>query len=212
MPDPIELLSYTATVVSAFVSNNTVRADELPDLIAAVHGSLAGAGAPPAKEEPAPKLSPAVPIRKSVTDDYIISLEDGRKFKSMKRYLALLGMTPDEYRAKWGLPSDYPMVAAGYSTKRSELAKAAGLGRKAADEPVPRQAPKTAEPEPKVAELAVPPKKRAGRPRKADADLLETTALTPAAPEPPTAAAEPEAPPPEKRRGRPKKAAAETHH
>ena len=88
--------------------------------------SLSAAEIEPAKEEP----KPAVPIKKSVTPDYIISLEDGRKFKSMKRHLAGLGMTPDDYRAKWGLPSSYPMVAPNYAATRSALAKSSGLGRK----------------------------------------------------------------------------------
>ena len=80
-------------------------------------------------------LKPAVPVKKSITDEYIISLEDGRKLKSMKRYLAKLGMTPDEYRAKWGLPNDYPMVAPAYAAKRSELAKGLGLGRRRQEGP-----------------------------------------------------------------------------
>jgi predicted transcriptional regulator len=85
---------------------------------------------------------PAVPVKKSVTPDYIVSLEDGRKFKSMKRYLALLGMTPDEYRQKWDLPRDYPMVAPNYAARRSELAKRIGLGRKAA-QPKPKRRAKS---------------------------------------------------------------------
>jgi len=96
-----------------------------------VHQSLK-ALADSGKPEPAIELVPSVPIKKSVTPDYIISLEDGRKFKSMKRYLGLKGMSPDEYRQKWGLPRDYPMVAPNYAAARSELAKTMGLGRKAA--------------------------------------------------------------------------------
>ncbi len=105
---------------------------------------------------------PAVPIKKSVTDDYIISLEDGRKFKSLKRYLATShNMTPAEYRAKWGLPPDYRMVAPAYAAKRSALAKTIGLGRKAASEAV-------SEPEPKaVEEAAVEAPKKRGRAKKA---------------------------------------------
>ena len=96
-----------------------------------MHGALARAPQSAAAPEKA-ELVPAISIRKSVTPDYIVSLEDGRKFKSMKRYLSRLGMTPDEYRAKWGLPRDYPMVAPSYAKARSELAKSMGLGRKAA--------------------------------------------------------------------------------
>ena len=106
-------------------------------------------------------LKPAVSIKKSITEDYLISLEDGRKFKSLKRHLATeYGMTPADYRAKWGLPKDYPMVAPGYAKARSELAKGMGLGRKAAEEVAP-------EPEPEVIEAASAraPKKR-GRAKK----------------------------------------------
>ncbi|MGV8921662.1 MAG: MucR family transcriptional regulator, partial [Pseudomonas sp.] len=108
---------------------------DLPKLIAETHRalqSLSGAAAEPAAEA----LQPAVSIRKSVTPDFIICLDDGKKFKSMKRHLAQLGMTPDEYRTKWGLPEDYPMVSSNYSATRSALAKSNGLGRKAAPEPV----------------------------------------------------------------------------
>jgi predicted transcriptional regulator len=107
---PNDILDLTADIVSAYVGNNPLPQSTLPDLIGQVQQSLktlANGG----KAEPAVELVPAVPIKKSVTPDYIISLEDGRKFKSMKRYLGLKGMTPAEYRQKWGLPSDYPMVA-----------------------------------------------------------------------------------------------------
>ena len=124
-------LELTASIVSAYVSKNSVPVAGLPDLVASVHASLqklAGSLEP----EPAP-LTPAVPIKKSVTPDYIVSLEDGRKFKSLKRHLsAHYGMTPDEYRAKWNLPSDYPMVAPNYAQARSALAKSMGLGQKRA--------------------------------------------------------------------------------
>jgi len=125
------ILSLTADIVSAYVSKNPLPTLALPDLIAQTHRSLSGLAAGTTVEE-APALVPAVSIKKSVTPDYIISLEDGRKFKSMKRHLGLLGMTPAEYRAKWGLASDYPMVAPNYAAQRSELAKKIGLGRKAA--------------------------------------------------------------------------------
>lgn len=128
----------TAEIVAAFVANNSVSQEELPGLIMAVAQALAGvAGAAPKPSEPAP-LVPAVPIKKSVTDDYIISLEDGRRFKSLKRYLMTRhNMTPEDYRRKWGLPVDYPMVAPNYAASRSALAKASGLGRKPAPEPEP---------------------------------------------------------------------------
>jgi predicted transcriptional regulator len=126
---PNEILDLTADIISAYVGNNPLPQSTLPDLIGQVHQSLK-ALANGAKAEPAVELVPAVPIKKSVTPDYIISLEDGRKFKSMKRYLGLKGMTPDEYRQKWGLPRDYPMVAPNYATARSALAKSMGLGRK----------------------------------------------------------------------------------
>ena len=107
---------------------NHVRAAELPDLISTIHASLSGMGkAPEAAPEPA-KLVPPVSIKKSLTDDYLVSLEDGKQYRSLKRHLAGRGLTPAEYRAKWDLPHDYPMVAPAYARKRSELAKAAGLG------------------------------------------------------------------------------------
>lgn len=122
------LIEMTAEVVAAYVTKNHVRAAELPELIATVHASLAGmGGAPETAPEPV-KLVPPVSIRKSVTDDYIISLEDGKQYQALKRHLSKLGMTPEEYRAKWGLPKDYPMVAPAYSAKRSALAKSLGLG------------------------------------------------------------------------------------
>ncbi len=156
-----DLTAMTTELVAAYVAKNSVPVGELPALIRSVHQSLSGLGAPPAVEAPAAPLVPAVPIRKSVTDDYIVSLEDGRKFKSLKRYLATShGMTPAEYRAKWGLPPDYPMVAPAYAAKRSELARSVGLGRKAAGMPV-------SEPDSEAAEAAPAeaPKKR-GRPKK----------------------------------------------
>ncbi len=134
------MTELTAEIVAAFVSNNSVRPVELPELIAHVHSALATITAPKPLEEPAPELKPAVSVRKSITDDYLICLDDGKRFTSMKRHLALLGMTPEEYRAKWGLPRDYPMVAPGYAAKRSELARATGLGsgrRKASETVAP---------------------------------------------------------------------------
>jgi predicted transcriptional regulator len=133
-------VDLTADVVAAFVSNNSISATDLPGLIASIHAAIAGLSAPaPAPE--AEKPVPAVPIKKSVTPDYIISLEDGRQYKSLKRHLTGRGLTPADYRAKWGLPRDYPMVAANYAARRSEMAKAIGLGRKPA-EPVVEAKPR----------------------------------------------------------------------
>ena len=136
MSDPSQttFAEITSEVVAAYVAQNHVQVAELPKLIASVHEAFKNLGqSGPAEAAPEP-LKPAVPVRKSVTDEYIISLEDGRKLKSMKRYLAGLGMTPADYRAKWGLPADYPMVAPAYAAKRSELAKTLGLGRRGAQD------------------------------------------------------------------------------
>lgn len=122
-----DFLGLAADIVGAYVSKNNVPAPELPGLIAATHAALVKLTAPPAPEVEKP--TPPVPIRKTVTPDHIISLEDGRPYKSLKRHLSSRGMTVDEYRQKWGLPRDYPMVAAAYAAKRSELAKSAGLGQ-----------------------------------------------------------------------------------
>ncbi|WP_214473394.1 MucR family transcriptional regulator [Mesorhizobium sp. dw_380] len=123
-----ELMELTADIVAAFVQNNAVPVAGLPDLISSVNSALVSLVKSAAVEQPT--QTPAVNPKKSVFPDHIISLEDGRKFKSMKRHLGLLGMTPDEYRAKWGLARDYPMVAPSYAAQRSELAKSIGLGRK----------------------------------------------------------------------------------
>jgi len=127
--DDTNLIDLTADIVSAYVSNNTVGASELPALIADVYAALqktSGAPAEPALEP----LKPAVPVKKSVTPDYIICLEDGKKFKSLKRHLSThYSLSPEEYREKWGLPADYPMVAPNYAAARSDLAKKMGLGQ-----------------------------------------------------------------------------------
>ncbi|MCW0181825.1 MucR family transcriptional regulator [Zavarzinia sp.] len=123
-----ELLSLTADIVASHVSNNSVPLSELPQLIQQVYATLAGIGTP--KEEPAPaRPQPAVAIKKSVTPEYLICLEDGKKLKMLKRHLmTAYGMTPDEYRARWELPPDYPMVAPNYAEQRRDLAKKIGLG------------------------------------------------------------------------------------
>ena len=125
------LLDQTATIVAAYVSRSGMTAAELPKLITDVHSALAGLAnvdVEPAVEQP----TPAVPIKKSVQPDHIVCLDDGLKFKSLKRHLSSLGMTPESYREKWGLPATYPMVAPLYSETRSRLAKENGLGKKAA--------------------------------------------------------------------------------
>ena len=122
------LITLTSDIVAAHVSNNSVAVDELPALIKNVYGALSGLGAA-AQEEARPE--PAVSIRASVKPDHLVCLEDGKKMKMLKRHLMTdHGMTPDEYRARWGLPSDYPMVAPEYAEKRRDLAKKIGLGRK----------------------------------------------------------------------------------
>ena len=128
--NPEILLELTSEVVSAFVGNNHLSQSELPDLISMVHNSLSQVGNK-GKEVLATDAKPAVPVKKSITDDYIICLEDGKKFKSLKRHLrSHYDMSPEEYREKWGLPSDYPMVAPNYAKARSALARKMGLGRK----------------------------------------------------------------------------------
>lgn len=131
-------IELAVEIVSAYVSNNKVSASELPDLLASIAHSLDHLFSKNAEVESPEPLKPAVPIKKSITPDFIISLEDGKKFKSLKRALsARYGMTPDQYRHKWGLPLDYPMVAPNYSAARSDLAKKLGLGRKPSIEPAP---------------------------------------------------------------------------
>lgn len=124
-----DLVGMTAEIVSAYVSSNPVTPQEIPGLIRTVYGALAEvSGAQAATLEPAQE--PAVAVKKSVTPDFIICLEDGKKFKSLKRHLRTrYGMTPDEYRSKWALPHDYPMVAPNYAKERSTLAKRMGLGQ-----------------------------------------------------------------------------------
>lgn len=124
-----ELLRMTAEIVSAYVGKNPLPTQQIPEIINTVYASLTGlqGGAGEAQAEP-PR--PAVPIKKSVTPEYIVCLEDGKKLKMLKRHLrSTYGMTPEEYRVKWGLPQDYPMVAPNYAAQRSEFAKKIGLGR-----------------------------------------------------------------------------------
>jgi predicted transcriptional regulator len=141
--NPIEL---TADIVAAFVANNALPIADLPALIQSVHAALMQLASGPVIAVPlVEKKGPAVSIRKSITPDYLFCLDDGKKFKSLRRHLSTLGMTPDQYRAKWSLPADYPMVAPNYAVQRSELARQIGLGqlRKNA---APRQKASTAAP------------------------------------------------------------------
>ena len=130
MPDDkpsVELLEHTTRIVAAHVANNPIAVTDVPGLIATVHQALATLG----PEEAAPRPEPAVPIKQSVKPDYIVCLDDGKKLKMLKRHLkTAYNMTPDDYRKRWGLPSDYPMVAPNYAATRSKLAKKIGLGRK----------------------------------------------------------------------------------
>ena len=130
MPDKInhkELLTLTSDIVSSYVSNNTIAVQDIPGLVQETFKSLATVHT--AMDHAPGRPAPAVPIKDSITPDYLICLEDGKKLKMLKRHLnAAYGMSPDEYRSRWGLPSDYPMVAPDYAKKRSQLAKDIGLG------------------------------------------------------------------------------------
>jgi predicted transcriptional regulator len=129
MDERAEIIEMTADIVSAYVGNNTVSTGELPSLIQAVHQALAGVSTGAEPVDTAPK-EPAVPVKRSITPEFLICLEDGRKFKSLKRHLRTkYNMSPEDYRAKWGLPKDYPMVAPSYAKARSDLAKQMGLGQ-----------------------------------------------------------------------------------
>ncbi|MCB2102602.1 MAG: MucR family transcriptional regulator [Rhodobacterales bacterium] len=140
-----DILRMAVDVVAAYVAQNSVPAAELPDVIQTVYGTLDNLNGAPA-EAPAEPQKPAVPVRRSVADDHIVCLEDGKKLKMLKRHLrTTYDMTPEEYRAKWNLPPDYPMVAPAYAKQRSEFAKKIGLGRKpdeAKKKPVARRAPR----------------------------------------------------------------------
>ena len=137
-----ELLAMTADIVSAHIKKNPTAHSDLPDLLESVFAKLDDLAANKVEEEP---LVPAVPIRKSVQNDYLVCLEDGKQMKMLKRHLrTAYDMSPDEYRARWGLPSDYPMVAPSYASRRSELAKTIGLGRKKKPEPEANPAAKPA--------------------------------------------------------------------
>lgn len=152
----VNFVELTAEVVAAYVMHNSVHKGDMPGLIASVHASLAGLGQP----KPAPEAErpvPAVSIKKSVNPDYLISLEDGRRYKSLKRHLSGRGLTPEQYREKWGLSPDYPMVAPNYAKQRSDLAKSMGLGRQ-------RRKDDEAEAEAVEAPADEQPKAKRGRP------------------------------------------------
>jgi predicted transcriptional regulator len=126
---PGEVLRMTSQVVAAYVSNNVLAVAQLPELISATFGTLNGLNAKSSEAKPEPQ-KPAVAVKKSVTPEYIVCLEDGKKLKMLKRHIRTnYGLSPDEYRAKWGLAPDYPMVAPNYAAQRSAFAKKIGLGR-----------------------------------------------------------------------------------
>mgnify|MGYP000317241668 CR=1 FL=1 len=130
MSDKLEIIEMATDIVAAYVGNNSLPASEVSQLLTGVHAALAGVAAK-GDEAEAPPQEPAVPIKKSITPDYLICLEDGRKFKSLKRHLRTkYDMSPDDYRRKWRLPADYPMVAPNYAKARSALAKKMGLGQR----------------------------------------------------------------------------------
>jgi predicted transcriptional regulator len=129
MEDKAEIIEMTAEIVASYVENNTLSTSDLPSLIQSVHRALTSINAGGEAVEAAPK-EPAVPVRRSITPDHLVCLEDGRKFKSLKRHLRTkYNMSPEDYRAKWGLAKDYPMVAPNYAKARSDLAKQMGLGQ-----------------------------------------------------------------------------------
>jgi len=130
-------MSLASDIVSAYVANNSLSRPDLPALIASVHAALQNLGTPPAQAPQRP--DPPVSIKKSVTPDYLISLEDGKQYKSLKRHLRGRGLTPEQYRERWGLPYDYPMVAPNYAKQRSELATRMGLGQNRSGKKGPRK-------------------------------------------------------------------------
>lgn len=138
-PRSSDLLKLATEIVAAYVSNNPMAASDLPAMIKSVHATLSGLGGGTAAEITTTH-KPAVPIKKSVTPEYLVCLEDGKKLKMLKRYLrSRYGLSPDQYRAKWGLPPDYPMVASNYAAQRSEFAKKIGLGRSAPEKKTRRR-------------------------------------------------------------------------
>jgi predicted transcriptional regulator len=160
-----EMLKMTAQVAGAYFGNNSVPSAQISDIIKSVLGSLASLGAEPAAPQ-GPRQKPAVPIKRSVTPDFVICLEDGKKMKMLKRHLRTdHNLTPAEYRARWGLPADYPVVAPSYAKMRSAFAKKIGLGRKP-KETTPKAKAKRARPKPTMKRKSMPkPKMKRSTPR-----------------------------------------------
>lgn len=155
------LMSRVARITRAYVTNNPLQAGELPALIASIHSSLETLSS---TETPLEAPTPHVPVKKSVTNDYIVCLEDGLRFKSLKRHLqASHGMTPEEYREKWGLPPDYPMTASSYSQSRSRIAKDMSFGRKPGTKVKPRAKPATEPRRTDPLQRVLPPHQRRAR-------------------------------------------------
>lgn len=163
--DKTRFITLAADIVSAYVSNNHVQSVELPKLLSDVHEAIMGvSGANGAAAETGPPKATAPEIRRSVTPDYLTSFEDGKQYKTLRRHLTLRGLSPEQYRAKWGLAPDYPMTSQSYSEQRSELARSLGLGQQRR-----KSVAKASEPEPAVVEAAAPepaPVKKARVPRK----------------------------------------------
>lgn len=165
-----DVTTLTVQLLTAYVSNNTVPIDQLPGLIEQTRATLAKRDEPPSVEEaPEETFTPAVSVRKSLASpDHIVSMIDGRNYRSLKRHLSAKGLTPDEYRARYKLPADYPMVAPGYSEERRAVAKRLGLGRKPGQTPSPT--PASSEPEPATPEAAPSPRPRRRKPAATDAN------------------------------------------
>ncbi|MHC2021368.1 Ros/MucR family transcriptional regulator [Methylobacterium sp. CM6247] len=162
-------IELTAEIVAAYVSNNPVPVGSLAELLSSVHAAISGLTSGGSSAPEADKIEKATPaqIRKSITPDHLISFEDGKPYKTLRRHLTLRGLSPEAYRAKHGLPADYPMTSASYSAQRSQLALSLGLGqvRKGASKAVAAKAPQ----DEVLSDAPAPEKKRAGRPRKAAA-------------------------------------------
>jgi predicted transcriptional regulator len=164
IPSPPKLASYVAQIVAAYASNHEVTTEALPKLIQSVHAGLASLGSPPPAA--AETLTPAVPIKKSVFPDHILCLEDGKSFKTLKRHLEKdHGMTPQQYRERWGLPVGYPVVAPSYAATRSALAKGIGLGRKPGLQGVAAEIEDEASGEVEPLVRKIPAGKRGGKPK-----------------------------------------------
>jgi predicted transcriptional regulator len=177
MPEENNLVAMTIEVVASYVAHNNIRPEDVPDFITKTHAAITGiAKEPEAPTEPAPpaeaEYTPAVTVRKSLASpDHILSMIDGKPYKTLKRHLGTHGLTPAEYRARYGLKADYPMVAPGYSEQRRDVAKRLGLGRKR-QEPAPGA--EAQQPAPAVEAPAQPKQRRGRRPRAADAPAVVT--------------------------------------